>query len=116
MIDTEKNKTAWHNQKMPESMMDTHFPHLINSDHFKAIKQCFSHIGEAKSLIDLGCGKAEISDAFPEYKYCGADLPHIDVAGVRDRIHGIDAALLLRRNALDRNLKSRSGLDLSGGG
>jgi hypothetical protein len=77
MIDTEKNKTAWHNQKMPESMMDTHFPHIINSDHFKAIKQCFSHIGEAKSLIDLGCGKAEISDAFPEYKYCGADLPHI---------------------------------------
>ena len=77
MIDTEKNKTAWHNQKMPESMMDAHFPHIVNSDHFKAIKQCFGHISEAKSLIDLGCGKAELSDAFPEYKYCGADLPHI---------------------------------------
>lgn len=77
MIDTEKNKTAWHNQKMPESMMDAHFPHIVNSDHFKAIKQCFGHISEAKSLIDLGCGKAELSDAFPEYEYCGADLPHI---------------------------------------
>ena len=77
MRDTEKNKTAWHNQKMPESMMDAHFPHIVNSDHFKAIKQCFGHISETKSLIDLGCGKAEISDAFPEYEYCGADLPHI---------------------------------------
>jgi hypothetical protein len=77
MRDTGKNKTAWHNQKMPKSMMDAHFPHVVNSDHFKAIKQCFGHISEAKSLIDLGCGKAEISDAFPEYKYCGADLPHI---------------------------------------
>tara|TARA_R110000824_G_scaffold257015_4_gene445999 strand:- start:778 stop:1395 length:618 start_codon:yes stop_codon:yes gene_type:complete len=77
MRDTEKNKTAWHNQKMPESMMDAHFPHIVNSDHFKAIKQCFGHISEAKSLIDLGCGKAEISEAFPEYEYCGADLPHI---------------------------------------
>ena len=32
---------------------------------------------DANNLLDLGCGKAEISDAFPEYEYCGADLPHI---------------------------------------
>lgn len=90
-------KTAWHDQKMPEKMMQTHFPHIVYSDHFAPLKECFdlisndakrhnvcetylgihsSHI-ETSSLLDIGCGKAEISDAFPEYEYCGADLPHI---------------------------------------
>ena len=41
MRDTEKNKTAWHNQKMPESMMDAHFPHIVNSAHFKAIENIY---------------------------------------------------------------------------
>ena len=71
-------KTAWHNQKMPEKMMQTHFPHIIYSDHFAPLKECFDLISnDANNLLDIGCGKAEISDAFPEYKYCGADLPHI---------------------------------------
>ena len=79
MTDTigRKSETAWHNEQLPAYMMNTHFPHIKNSDHFPAIKQCFSHIGEAKNLIDLGCGKAEISDVFTEYEYCGADLPHM---------------------------------------
>jgi len=71
-------RTAWHDQKMPEKMMQTNFPHLIYSDHFDPLKECFDLISnDANSLLDIGCGKAEISDAFPEYKYCGADLPHI---------------------------------------
>ena len=72
-----KPKTAWYNKNMPENMMNTHFPHIVNSDHFSAIKECFNYIDESENIIDLGCGKAEISDAFPKYKYCGADLPHI---------------------------------------
>ena len=71
-------KTAWHDQEMPEKMMQTHFPHIIYSDHFAPLKKCFDLISnDANNLLDLGCGKAEISDAFPEYEYCGADLPHI---------------------------------------
>ena len=71
-------RTAWHDQKMPEKMMQTNFPHLIYSDHFDPLKECFDLISnDANSLLDIGCGKAEISDAFPEYEYCGADLPHI---------------------------------------
>lgn len=71
-------KTAWYDQKMPEKMMETHFPHIIYSDHFASLKKCFDLISnDANNLLDVGCGKAEISDAFPEYKYCGADLPHI---------------------------------------
>tara|TARA_R110000751_G_scaffold178688_1_gene284890 strand:+ start:39 stop:641 length:603 start_codon:yes stop_codon:yes gene_type:complete len=71
-------RTAWHDQKMPEKMMQTHFPHIIYSDHFDPLKECFDLIpNDVNSLLDLGCGKVEISDAFPEYKYCGADLPHI---------------------------------------
>ena len=71
-------RTAWYDQKMPEKMMETHFPHITYSDHFDPLKECFDLISnDANSLLDLGCGKAEISDAFPEYKYCGADLPHI---------------------------------------
>ena len=71
-------QTAWHDQKMPEKMMQTNFPHILYSDHFGALKKCFDSIeGDANNLLDLGCGKAEISDAFPKYKYCGADLPHM---------------------------------------
>ena len=71
-------KTAWHDQKMPEKMMQTHFPHIIYSAHFNPLKKCFDLISnDSNNLLDLGCGKAELSDAFPEYKYCGADLPHI---------------------------------------
>jgi SAM-dependent methyltransferase len=63
---------------MPEKMMQTHFPHIIYSDHFDPLKECFDLIpNDVNSLLDLGCGKAQISDAFPEYEYCGADLPHI---------------------------------------
>jgi len=63
---------------MPEKMMETNFPHIVYSDHFGSLKKCVDLIpAGAKNLLDLGCGKAEISDAFPQYEYCGADLPHM---------------------------------------
>ena len=70
--------TAWYSDYMPEKMMQTNFPHIVYSDHFGSLKKCLDLMPTgAKSLLDLGCGKAEISDAFPQYEYCGADLPHM---------------------------------------
>ena len=70
--------TAWHSEHLPEKMMQTHFPHLVYSDHFEPLKKCIDLIPSgANNLLDLGCGKAEISDAFPQYEYCGADLPNM---------------------------------------
>jgi hypothetical protein len=73
----ETQASVWHSQKMPEAMMSTCFPHIVRSDHFRSLKICFDNIKNAKTLIDLGCGKAEVAEAFPEYEYLGADLPHI---------------------------------------
>lgn len=70
--------TAWYSEHMPKKMMQTNFPHIVYSDHFESLKKCIDLIPRgANNLLDLGCGKAEISDAFPEYEYCGADLPHM---------------------------------------
>ena len=33
-------------------MMNTHFPHIVNSDHFSAIKECFNYIDESENIID----------------------------------------------------------------
>ena len=76
----ESHQNCWHySHNLPDGMLDTKLPHLSHSDHFKGLAMAFDLIEgqiEEKSLIDLGCGRAELSDCFPEYKYCGADLPH----------------------------------------
>jgi hypothetical protein len=70
--------TAWYDEKMPEKMMQTNFPHILDSDHFGPLVRCINSIPvDVSNLVDLGCGKAEISDVFLEYEYFGADLPHI---------------------------------------
>lgn len=75
MVDT---NTAWHNENIAAHMMQTHFPHLVHSDHFEPLKRCIDLLpNDIESLLDLGCGKGEISDAFPQYEYCGADLPNM---------------------------------------
>ena len=68
MVDT---NTAWHNENIAAHMMQTHFPHLVHSDHFEPLKRCIELLpNHIESLLDLGCGIGEISDAFPQYEYC----------------------------------------------
>lgn len=71
------NNTAWYNDHMSDHMINTCFPHISRSDHFGAIKKCISHIYDAKSIVDVGCGKAELSDVLLDLKYVGADLSNI---------------------------------------
>lgn len=71
-------KTAWHDERICEHILNANFPPLAHSDHFPSLYNCIQHIGpEYKKLIDIGCCTAEFAVAFPYFDYCGADLPHI---------------------------------------
>ena len=69
--------TAWFNEEvLPNSMLNSGFKPLAESDHFEALEQCFSR-AQGKTMLDLGCGIAEASTTFKQFDYTGADLPHI---------------------------------------
>lgn len=71
-------KTAWDNREICDHILNTNFPPLSQSDHFDSLNVCINQIRESvTNAIDIGCCKAEFSDAFPDLEYCGADLPHI---------------------------------------
>ena len=71
------NKTAWFNDAvLPAAMLNSGFKPLHQSDHYEALDKCMS-MAEGDSLLDIGCGIAEVATTFPEYKYTGADLSHI---------------------------------------
>jgi hypothetical protein len=71
-------KTAWHDKNiLPKSMVNSGFKCLEESDHFDALQACFDMVGDSKTLLDLGCGAAEVSRVFNKFDYTGADLPHI---------------------------------------
>jgi len=77
-------KTIWYNDKeIPESMYKavtgqiSGWSQLEHSNHFNSLNQCFQWCREAKSVLDLGCGAAEVSRVFSNYDYAGADLEHI---------------------------------------
>lgn len=75
-----KNNTPWSSDDLSQAMLRTSFPHLSKSNHFNELKQAFDVVNidiNKKNLIDLGCGKAEISETFTDYDYTGADLPNI---------------------------------------
>lgn len=70
--------TAWFDKSvLPSSMANTNFKCLEESDHFDALKACFGMVDDSETLLDLGCGAAEVARVFNEFDYTGADLPHI---------------------------------------
>jgi|1_EtaG_2_1085319.scaffolds.fasta_scaffold10110_2 SAM-dependent methyltransferase len=72
-----KYNTAWYNAEiMPDSMLNSGFKPLKDSDHFAPLQKCMSLV-EAETLLDLGCGIAEAAQTFKKLKYTGADLEHI---------------------------------------
>lgn len=78
------DKTIWYNDKeIPETMYKavtgqiSGWSQLEHSNHFNSLNQCFQECKEAKSILDLGCGAAEVSRVFSNYDYAGADLEHI---------------------------------------
>ena len=71
------NKTAWFdNNILPTAMLNSGFKPLDQSDHFASLEKSLS-MAEGSTLLDLGCGIAEVAATFPSYEYTGADLPHI---------------------------------------
>ena len=84
-------KTAWFNKStLPHAMINSGFRPLSQSDHFKALNSCFEMISGEESLLDLGCGIAEVGSTFTEYSYTGADLPHIIDQAARERNPDLD--------------------------
>ena len=72
------NDTAWNNSDICNHILNTNFPPLNKSGHFYALNRCVERIKpDINNVLDLGCCKAEFSDAFPDIDYCGADLSHI---------------------------------------
>tara|TARA_R110001583_G_scaffold50847_2_gene158679 strand:- start:1237 stop:1872 length:636 start_codon:yes stop_codon:yes gene_type:complete len=75
--------TCWYDSKsVPEQMLlgakGVLWPVLEKSDHFPVLNTLMSSINnDAFTLLDIGCGAAEISRIYPSYYYTGADLAHI---------------------------------------
>ncbi len=75
--------TCWYdNDKCPEQMIHGAigrlWPILENSDHFPVLNELMNSTSEdCVSLLDIGCGAAEMSRVFPDYFYTGADLKNI---------------------------------------
>ena len=79
--------TAWNNQEICQHILDTNFPKLKDSIHFTALNQCVKKIDSDsyKTILDIGCCKAELAETFPQFQYTGADLPTI-IEGVSKKI------------------------------
>jgi 2-polyprenyl-3-methyl-5-hydroxy-6-metoxy-1,4-benzoquinol methylase len=69
--------TAWDNIKICEHILATNFPKLKDSNHFSSLKSCFELPTDCKTVLDVGCCKAELAETFPQFDYTGADLEHI---------------------------------------
>jgi len=77
--------TCWHSQSpvVYQNMIDGAkgklFPRLEDSDHYHILKEFLQKASDkgVYSLIDVGCGAAEISRVFGGFHYTGVDLQHI---------------------------------------
>ena len=69
--------TAWDNPEICRHILATKFPPLKDSTHFLPLKECVSRANESKTVLDVGCCKAELAKTFPDLDYIGADLEHI---------------------------------------
>jgi len=77
-----KNTCWYDSKKVPEQMIlgakGVLWPVLEKSDHFPVLNTLMSLIDDDTfTLLDIGCGAAEISRIYPKYYYTGADLPHM---------------------------------------
>lgn len=71
------NNTAWHNQDICRHILATNFPPLRDSVHFPPLGECVLRAARARTVLDVGCCKAELAKTFPDLDYTGADLEHI---------------------------------------
>ena len=84
--------TCWYdNDKCPEQMIHGAigrlWPILENSDHFPVLSELMNSTSEdCVSLLDIGCGAAEMSRIYPNYFYTGADLKNI-IENVAMKMH-----------------------------
>ena len=79
--------TAWNNQEICQHILNTNFPKLKDSNHFASLNDCVKKIDSDsyKTILDIGCCKAELAETFPQFQYTGADLPNI-IEGVSKKV------------------------------
>jgi hypothetical protein len=95
---------AWGDKTICDHILNTRFPHLNASDHFKSLNKCVESIEpEFNSVIDIGCCKAEFADAFPKLDYTGADLEHI-IKGVSMKIRPLLSYVFFDANSHDYSI------------
>ena len=58
---------------------------LENTLHFKVLDALIKK-SNGESMLDIGCGAAEVGRVYPKLKYAGADLPHI-IEGVAREVN-----------------------------
>jgi 2-polyprenyl-3-methyl-5-hydroxy-6-metoxy-1,4-benzoquinol methylase len=58
---------------------------LENTTHFLALDSLVKKSG-GESIVDIGCGAAEVGRIYSNMKYAGADLPHI-IEGVAEKVN-----------------------------
>lgn len=71
------NCNAWLKKEICQHILNTNFPPLQYSTHFPSLRRCVELAEGCHTVLDIGCCKAEFSEAFPNLNYAGADLEHI---------------------------------------
>ena len=74
--------TCWYNDTCPEQMIKGAkgilWPVLEKSDHFPVLDLLMQNIDDScLTMLDIGCGAAELSRIYSNYFYVGADLKNI---------------------------------------
>jgi len=77
----ERERSCWYDeketpQKMIEGAEGKLFPKLKDSDHWPILSHLLSRCVDSKTLLDVGCGAASLSE-LTDLQYTGCDLPHI---------------------------------------
>lgn len=74
-------ETCWHTPEVVHEMNRFYDAHRHDAEvgkHFETFKKLLRLTDlRGQELLDLGCGTAMLSDHCREFKYVGADLPHI---------------------------------------
>jgi FkbM family methyltransferase len=82
-METSDRNSCWHQQSVIEEMnrfFDQHSKDLEVMSHLLAFTHLLSRTdlaGQHKTIIDLGCGTALLSEFCPGFEYYGSDLPHV---------------------------------------
>lgn len=76
-----RKDSCWYNtdetpKKMIEGAKGKLFPVLKESDHWPILSHLLSMCENSKSILDVGCGAAALSE-LTSLEYTGCDLPHI---------------------------------------